>query len=171
VIIARLVLDADTFPPDVLAGHSGYLVPKSRQRLVTAVSFASEKWAHWRLPSGDPVLRVSLGRDRLPVNDLDDDAVLEAIDSEVSAHLGVALAIKATSITRWHDAFPQYRPHHSTRVTAIDAALPSSIALAGASYRGIGIPACIADGRRAAAAVATALAAEPSSPAEPQLPQ
>jgi oxygen-dependent protoporphyrinogen oxidase len=171
VIIARLVLDAGSLATDVLAGHSGYLVPKSRQRLVTAVSFASEKWAHWRLPSGDPVLRVSLGRDRLPVGDLDDDAVIAAIDGEVSGHLGVALAIKEISITRWPDAFPQYRPHHRTRVAAIQAALPSSIALAGASYRGIGIPACIDDGRRAAAAVAAALAAEPSSSAKPQLPQ
>jgi oxygen-dependent protoporphyrinogen oxidase len=171
VIIARLVLDAGSLATDVLAGHSGYLVPKSRQRLVTAVSFASEKWAHWRLPSGDPVLRVSLGRDRLPVSDLDDDAVIDAIDHELSSHLGVALAIKEISITRWPDAFPQYRPHHSTRVTAIEAALPSSIALAGASYRGIGIPACIADGRRAAAAVGAALATEPSSSAKPQLPQ
>jgi oxygen-dependent protoporphyrinogen oxidase len=131
-------------------GHSGYLVPKSRQRYVTAVSFGSQKWAHWRLPDGSQVLRVSLGRDGLPVADLDDAAVLDAVVSEVGGHLGVDLQPAEVAITRWVGGFPQHRPHHRERVTAVERALPAGLHLAGASYRGIGIPACIADGSRAA---------------------
>jgi oxygen-dependent protoporphyrinogen oxidase len=58
-------------------------------------------------------------------------------------------------VTRWVGAFPQYAVGHVERVTAIDEAmarLPGA-ALAGAAYRGVGIPACIASGRRAARAV------------------
>ena len=133
------------------AGQIGYLVPKSRQRLVTAVSFGSQKWAHWRPADGSQILRVSLGRDGLPVAHLDDDAVINAVVSEVGGHLGVDLQPTEVSITRWIGAFPQYRPHHVERVVALAKAVPAGIHLAGASYRGIGIPACIADGQRAAA--------------------
>lgn len=144
--------------PARLAGMSGYLVPKPRQRLVTAVSFGSQKWPHWRPPADDVVvLRVSLGRDGLPVRHLDDDAVLRAVIDEVGGHLGVALAPTAVRITRWDGAFPQYRPHHHRLVARLADLLPPSIALAGASYHGIGIPACVRSGQRAAATVRAAL--------------
>ena len=118
--------------------------------VVTAVSFGSQKWAHWRLPDGSQILRVSLGRDGLPVAELDDNAVIEAVVTEVGAHVGADLQPTEIAITRWSGAFPQYRPHHPDRVAAIERELPRGIHLAGASYRGIGIPACIADGARAA---------------------
>jgi oxygen-dependent protoporphyrinogen oxidase len=85
------------------------------------------------------------------VADLDDAAVGEAVVAELSQHLGRTIEPLELSITRWIGGFPQYRPHHAERVAAVEAELPPGIALAGASYRGIGIPACIADGERAAA--------------------
>jgi oxygen-dependent protoporphyrinogen oxidase len=150
VILVRLRCSQDSVPPNFGAGQSGYLVPKSRQRFVTAVSFGSQKWAHWRRADGSQILRISLGRDGLPVSHLDDDAVIGAVLSEVSSHLGVELQPADVSITRWTGAFPQYRPHHAERVAAVEKAMPAGLHLAGASYRGIGIPACIADGERAA---------------------
>ena len=149
VILVRLRCSGDDMPASSGAGQSGYLVPKSRQRLVTAVSFGSQKWAHWRPADGSQILRVSLGRDGLPVAHLDDDALIDAVVREVGGHLGVDLQPTEVSITRWIGAFPQYRPHHVERVVALAKAVPAGIHLAGASYRGIGIPACIADGERA----------------------
>ena len=155
VIMVRLAVPADDLPTEIVTGHSGYLVPKSRQRFVTAASFASEKWAHWRPSGGRQLLRVSLGRDGLPVRQLDDDAAVDAVLTDAEVHLGVALRPDAVSVTRWLDSFPQYRPYHHRRVEQVEAALPGGIALAGASYRGIGIPACVADGHRAAERVST----------------
>ena len=57
-IVTLLVADW----PDRLHRRSGYLVPKPVQRTVTAVSFASQKWAHWTTADNSEVLRVSLGR-------------------------------------------------------------------------------------------------------------
>ena len=150
VILVRLHCTGDTLPADLGAGQSGYLVPKSRQRYVTAVSFGSQKWAHWRQPDGSQILRVSLGRDGLPVAHLDDDAVIDAVITEVGGHLGIDLQPTDVSIMRWIGAFPQYRPHHVERVAALERSVPAGLHLAGASYRGIGIPACIADGQRSA---------------------
>lgn len=63
----------------------------------------------------------------------------------------------AWRVSRWPRSFPQYRVGHLGLVDRIDRDLAGRcprIALAGASYRGSGIPACIASGRGAAAAVA-----------------
>lgn len=141
--------------PERLRGMSGYLVPKPVQHLVTAASFGSQKWAHWRAPAaeGRPdqvILRISLGRDGLPVMHLDDDRLVASAVSEVSGHIGVDLQPTDVRLTRWQRAFPQYRPHHARTVAAITDALPPTVALAGASYHGIGIPTCVRSAQQAA---------------------
>jgi oxygen-dependent protoporphyrinogen oxidase len=142
--------------PERLRGRSGYLVPKPAQQLVTAVSFGSQKWSHWR--SGDEIVRVSLGRDGLPIDHLDDGAIVDAAVREVGQHLDLDLQPTAVRVSRWARSFPQYRPAHLTWLTAVDAATPPGLFLTGASYRGIGVPACIADAERTAAAVVEFLA-------------
>lgn len=149
IAMVRLAVPAADWPAR-LAGRSGYLVPKPDQRTVTAASFGSQKWAHWRPADGSQVLRISLGRDGLPIDGLDDDQLLAAAVAETGRHLGLDLQPTATAVTRWRDAFPQYRPHHHERVAAAEAALPAGLHLAGASYHGIGVPACIASGLAAA---------------------
>jgi oxygen-dependent protoporphyrinogen oxidase len=139
--------------PDRLRGLSGYLVPKPVQRHVTAVSFGSQKWAHWRPPDGGHVLRVSVGRDSSPVLHLSDDQLLDAVCADLRVHLGFDPQPCEVRITRWPGAFAQYRPHHADWVASVTDAVPPGLHLAGAAFHGIGIPACIRSGRRAAAAV------------------
>ena len=150
VAIVTLALPAASWP-ERCHGRSGYLVPRSKQRLVTAVSFASQKWPHWA-SEDQVILRVSAGRDGMPVLHLDDDALVGTCIDDVSRHLGFAIAPHAVRITRWPRAFPQYRPHHASRVAELERALPAGIVLAGASYHGIGIPMCVRSGRQAALA-------------------
>ena len=136
--------------PERLRGLSGYLVPKSVQRWVTAVSFGSQKWAHWSPPSGGQILRVSLGRDGLPVLDRDDDQLLEDTLADLETHLGVRFTPREIRITRWKGAFAQYRPHHPQWVRRVEAGLPAGVFVAGSAFRGIGVPACVRDGRAVA---------------------
>ena len=58
-------------------------------------------------------------------------------------------------MTRWPGAFPQYDVGHLDRVADIERSLSRwpGLAVAGAAYRGVGIPACIASGYHAASAV------------------
>jgi protoporphyrinogen/coproporphyrinogen III oxidase len=138
--------------PSSLRGLSGYLVPKPQQRLVTAVSFGSQKWAHWASDDHE-ILRISLGRDGLSALHLtDDELVADAVD-ELRLHLKMSAQPSAVRVTRWPNAFPQYRPHHGATIAAAEQKLPPGIALAGASYHGIGIPACIRSGRQAVVVV------------------
>jgi len=159
VVMVTLAIAAHDWPR-ALHKSSGYLVPKPVQKWVTAVSFATNKWAHWNPvdSAGEPamVLRISLGRDGRDVTGEPDDALLAAALGEVGGHLGLELKPFEHRITRWPMSFPQYRPGHAARVDAIEAALAKDapgIVLAGASYRGIGIPACINQGNLAAQAL------------------
>ncbi len=135
--------------PERLQGMSGYLVPKPQQRLVTAVSFGSQKWAHWAIPD-QVVLRVSLGRDGLSALHLTDDQLLGEVLDELRVHLDVDAQPTSVRVSRWPNSFPQYRPHHGEAIAATERSLPRGLALAGASYHGIGVPACIRSGQQAA---------------------
>ena len=156
---ASVVMIALTVPrtqwPQHLTG-SGYLVPKPHQTAVTAVSFASNKWSHVQTQDQSMVLRVSLGRDGMPMHHLDDDTLLKLALADLYWHIGIDIAPTSIRITRWVESFPQYRPGHFDQVDRLehifDAAAPG-VVFAGASYRGIGIPSCIADANRAAARV------------------
>jgi oxygen-dependent protoporphyrinogen oxidase len=131
---------------------SGFLVPPSEGTLVKAATFVTRKWGHLAGP-GDPVLvRVSLGRageaERLQF----DDAVLtERAHHELGELIGRPLpAPEETFLQRWGGGLPQYPPGHLDRVARVREALPPGLAVAGASLDGVGIPACVAAGERAA---------------------
>jgi len=145
VVMVTLHVSDDEWP-DRLVGRSGYLVPKPVQRTVTAASFGSQKWAHWRPPGGGQILRVSLGRDGQPVLQFSDDEVLERVLDDLALHLGTRFSPLEVRISRWPGAFAQYRPHHARWVDAVETALPDGIFVAGAGYRGIGVPACVRQG-------------------------
>lgn len=131
---------------------SGFLVPREEGRLLTACSFASAKWPHWAGP-GDVVLRASAGAwgDERALS-LDDDALVARVHSELAEALGIAGDPQVTRVARWVRAFPQYRPGHLQRVARVEAALARDlpgVIVAGAAYRGVGIAACVAQGRAA----------------------
>lgn len=143
VVMVTLAVPKRALPRETVG--SGYLVPKPNQRFVTAVSFASQKWAH--LDDGDnAILRVSLGRDGMPMHQHSDDEIISYTLADLKLHLGVDFSPSAVRITRWVESFPQYRPGHFDRVSHVESHLARELPdvhLAGASYRGIGIPACV----------------------------
>ena len=142
---------------------SGMLIPSSEGRLATAASWASTKWPHW---AGDEhaVLRVSAGRDGDDrAMGLDDEDLVTALAEEMADLLDISGELLEWRLSRWPRSFPQYRPGHERKVTGIEAALRRDLPgafVTGASYRGLGIPACIRQGGEAAMAVADHLRSE-----------
>ena len=158
VVLITLAIPREQWPASL--DGSGYLVPKPDQRWVTAASFGSNKWAHWRPDDGTMILRVSLGRDGLVVDDFDDDKLLNLCLADLKLHLGRDFTPTSVRISRWPASFPQYRPRHFVEVERIDHALSArapGVVIAGASYRGIGIPACIQQADTAAERIAAHL--------------
>src|ERR1019366_3072765 len=110
--------------------------------------------------TGDELLRVSVGRfgDDRPAT-LDDDELTAAAFGELARLLGIVGTPLETLVTRWDGAFPQYRVGHLVRVARIEQSVAElgGVAVAGATYRGVGIPACIGSGRTAARRVLESL--------------
>ena len=80
---------------------------------------------------------------------LDDDALVEALLTEIGQILDVDGSLIEWRVSRWIDAFPQYAPGHDRLVSAVERDLRSELPgvfLTGAGYRGLGVPACIRQG-------------------------
>ncbi len=133
---------------------SGYLVPAVDGRPVKAVTFSTVKWPH--LAAGDgglDIVRCSVGRvGEEALLQRDDSELAELAAADLAAATGVRGAPAAVRVSRWGGGLPQYTVGHLDRVARIRAgvaALPG-LAVCGAAYDGIGIPACIASARLAA---------------------
>ena len=82
----------------------------------------------------------------------DDSELVHAVLDELVEALGPVPRVRASRVTRWGGALPQYAPGHLDRVARARAALADvpGLALAGAAYDGVGIPACVRSGWAAA---------------------
>ncbi len=87
---------------------------------------------------------------------------MERLVDDLDATMGLAAAPSAHRVGRWPSSFPQYAPGHLDRVTALEADISEhapTLAVAGNALRGVGIPASIQSGERAAEGVLRALGA------------
>ncbi|MER6457974.1 protoporphyrinogen oxidase [Streptomyces sp900105245] len=132
---------------------SGFLVPPVDGRTIKASTFASQKWG-W-IAEEDPdvvVVRTSVGRHgETAVLGRDDAGLVEISRHDLREATGLDAVPVATRVTRWTDGLPQYPVGHHARVARIRAhvaALPA-LAVCGAQYDGVGIPACIASANAA----------------------
>jgi oxygen-dependent protoporphyrinogen oxidase len=153
--VVTLAYPAAAFPRS-LAG-SGYLVPAVDGHPVKAVTYSSLKWPHLRTGGRAMiVVRCSIGRVGEEGLLQRDDAGLAALAAaDLAAATGVRGGPVSHRVTRWGGALPQYTVGHLGRVERIRAAVARQpgLAVCGAAYDGIGIPACIATARAAAGQV------------------
>jgi oxygen-dependent protoporphyrinogen oxidase len=151
VALAGMALPPGTPLPDL----SGFLVPAAEGTLVKAATFFTRKWAHLRRDDGPVIIRASLGRAGEEERLQRDDAVLLAqAHAELGQLIGGDLPPPGAAwVQRWGGGLPQYRPGHTGRVAQVRAGLAPGLALAGAAYDGVGIPACVASGAAAAEAI------------------
>ncbi|MDX1965360.1 MAG: protoporphyrinogen oxidase [Pirellulales bacterium] len=130
----------------------GMVVPRLERRGILAVSYASEKFPG-RAPAGMALLRVFVGGALQPeLNDLNDAALVKLATGELREIYGIQGEPRLVRIARWQHTMPQYHLGHLERVARIEGLaqrLPG-FALAGAAYRGVGIPQCIRQGEIAA---------------------
>ncbi len=153
-------------PLDQVAGRlsgTGFLVPPVDGRVVKAATYSSQKWAWLAETAGDlAVLRVSVGRHR-EVFDLqrDDDDLAAVTLADLSEAVRADLKPVDRRVTRWGGALPQYHVGHPDRVARIRRAVSEhpGLAVCGAAYDGVGMPACAASARSAADRVLVGLAA------------
>jgi oxygen-dependent protoporphyrinogen oxidase len=138
---------------------SGFLVARTGGAMLTACTWMSSKWPELAVP-GEVLVRASLGRDGDErALHMDDETLVARTTAELAAPMGLRTPPEEVVVTRVPSAFPQYPVGHLGRVAAMEheAARLGGLALAGAYLQGVGLPACIASGRRAARAVTSHL--------------
>ena len=149
--IVTLAYPEGAFEPPVTG--SGFLVPAIERRAIKAVTFSTVKWPHLRQRgAGLHIVRCSVGR-------LGEEAVLQRDDGELAAlaaadlhdATGVAGEPVDVRVTRWGGGLPQYSVGHLDRVARIRAGIAAQpgLAVCGAAYDGVGIPACISTAKLA----------------------
>ena len=140
---------------------TGILVPSALGTVVKAVTFLSSKWPQYA-DGGTFWVRLSTGRygDRRAMT-LDDDALLTQARADLRSFTGFDGAPSHVRVQRWPNAMPQLTVGHLDRLSTARGALAelSGMALAGASYDGVGLAACLASARAAATAVGDAVTA------------
>lgn len=131
---------------------TGYTVPRAEGRAVLACTFTSAKFGG-RAPSGHTLFRFFLGgAARGDFVERSDAELTRIVCDELRDVLGVTRMPALVRINRLPRAMPQYAVGHLDLLARMDARIErhGALALAGAAYRGVGIPDCIRSGRRAA---------------------
>ena len=126
----------------------GIIVPAILNRQIIACSFSSNKFAH-RAPDGKILVRCFIGGAmQSELVDLDDDHLIRIATAELDRMIGFCGTPEIGRVYRWRNCMPQYHLGHLDRVQEIGsfAAEHNGLELAGNSYRGVGIPACMQSG-------------------------
>ncbi|MCI0184499.1 protoporphyrinogen oxidase [Sulfoacidibacillus ferrooxidans] len=129
---------------------SGFLVPRHEGMSITACTVVSNKWVH-ASKKGTLLIRCYVGRDGdEEAVTWDDEKLIRKVKEDLEKTTGLKDEPEFVHIKRWESSMPQYDVGHLQRLEQIDqeiAKLPG-IFLAGAAYRGMGIPDCIQDATR-----------------------
>lgn len=131
---------------------SGFLVPKGEPLDITASTWVTAKWPH--TGQGDlALIRGYLGR----AGERDwcsssDEEILAAVKRDLKTTMGLTAAPVLYRVNRWPDGLPQYKVHHLRKAERIAAHMEKvpGLFLAGAAFRGAGLPDCVREGGEAA---------------------
>jgi oxygen-dependent protoporphyrinogen oxidase len=149
--MVALALDPEIALPEL----SGVLVASDESVVrAKAFTFSTRKWTHFADDAA--LVRVSFGRYGAGVADVPDSQLIEWATTDLSTVIalsgggGDSVEPRDAVVQRWPAGLPRYAPGHASVVAEIDRDRPRGLVLAGATYQGVGVPACI--GRADAAA-------------------
>ena len=143
-----------------LPNDFGFFVPRREPNHILAATYASEKFAA-RAPQGYIVIRTFQGGtlDHAAV-DLDDETLVERSQRDLARLIGVTAPPRATSLTRFREAVPQFEVGHAERVARLSREVEEheGLYLAGSALGAYGLADCVASGEAVAATICAGVA-------------
>jgi oxygen-dependent protoporphyrinogen oxidase len=139
----------------------GFLVPRGEGPRILGALWETSIYAN-RAPRGKVLLRVMIGGASDPeAVDLTDAALLDVVRHDLGRTMGLSLAPTFLHVIRHRRGIPQYTIGHEARLMQLENILAEhpGLFVAGNSYRGVAVNACVADAPRVAALVAEHLRA------------
>jgi oxygen-dependent protoporphyrinogen oxidase len=125
----------------------GFLVPRS-EKIRTLGALWETSIFEGRGPAGKALMRVMIGGAHDPnILELDDAALLAVVRDDLRKTMGLRIEPEMVRIIRHPRGIPQYTIGHLGRLARIDAELAPypGLFVAGNSYRGVAVNACIAE--------------------------
>ncbi|MHA6803164.1 protoporphyrinogen oxidase [Salinifilum ghardaiensis] len=163
IALASMVLVGLALPPGaVLPERSGVLIARGERHAdgtpftAKAFTFSSVKWPHLRGARGEPLLRASIGRTESdPELRFTDAELVRRVRGDLAEVAGVHAEPVETAVVRWGGGLPQYGAGHADLVAAVRhrVAELDGLEIAGSWLDGVGVPACVSAGERAARAL------------------
>ncbi len=146
---------------------SGFLVPPVDKRDIKAATYSFAKWG-WvaeAVRGADAaedllLMRCSIGRHREEhVLQVEDERLVQLALEDLCDAIGLSVRPVDWHVQRWGGALPQYTVGHVDRVQQVRLSVAKNpgLAVCGAAYDGLGIPACIASAEKAVTQVLDAL--------------
>lgn len=135
--------------PGNSARINGLMIPPRENRRIDAVIRTSNTTLP-RAPKGCSLFKVFFGINDPEMISLSDDELTAVVLDELKRGLGLSQPLITRRIYRAPAGFPQADVGHLNLVRDIETRLPAGLYTAGSSYRGIGVPDCIRQGRLAA---------------------
>ena len=123
----------------------GFLVPRNEGVRILGTIWSSDVFPG-RAPEGSRLFTTMIGGAHDPgAVELSDTALADAVRHDLDRCMGIAVRPYMERIIRHRTGIPQYTLGHPDRLSAIDAQLAEhpGLWLAGNSYRGIAVNACI----------------------------
>jgi oxygen-dependent protoporphyrinogen oxidase len=142
-----------------VGGSSGFLVPPADGRRVKGATYSFSKWAWVGAATDLRILRASVGRHREErVLQVPDEELVAIVVAELGEATGRSVRPVDVHVQRWGGGLPQYAVGHVERIRRVrdDVRRVPGLAVCGAAYDGVGVPAVIGSGRSAAAEVVAA---------------
>lgn len=140
------------------ADGTGFIVSENSDLRCNACTWTSRKWSHTSSKS-NLLVRLfykSSNPSYAGLKDLQEEELVKVALEDIRKSLKIEAEPKTVDVTGWKDLMPNYNMHHKSAITALEhkmAELVPNIKLAGASYYGVGIGACIQNGKDVAAVI------------------
>lgn len=131
---------------------SGFVIPRNTDFTITSCTWTNKKWPH-TTPEGKVLLRSYIGRvgDEAVVS-LSDEEIEQIVFEDLQRLLRISERPDFTVISRWEKAIPQYKVGHKDRINKLKMKVLEELPgvfIAGSSFEGLSIPACIEQGEEA----------------------
>jgi oxygen-dependent protoporphyrinogen oxidase len=153
--LISVYLGFDIPDSELPADGTGFITSDSDDVKCNACTWTSRKWEH---TSGQQRLLVRLfykssgiHYDALLKGSKED--LLKVALQDIQNSLGITGKPVTYDVTKWHDVMPNYHIRHHQIVESLEQKMADrhpKVILAGCSYYGVGIPDCIANGKKTA---------------------
>ncbi|MEG0470912.1 MAG: protoporphyrinogen oxidase [Solibacillus sp.] len=150
-------------PDEVLpADGTGFIVSHHSDLLCNASTWTSRKWKHTSA-QGNLLVRLFYKNSNPRYEELSamsDEEITAVAREDIRLSLGIEAQPKIVNVTKWIDQMPRYDLAHNDAlgvvVKDLEARYPN-VLLAGCSYFGVGIGACIQNGKNTAQQIINAI--------------